>query len=111
MLDLGDYFDLTGECLRLGLGCFSVINGTRVKDRAMAERMIAEGPSEITVSLNSQDAEVHDRTRGVTGAFDMAVRALRLLVAAREASADRKPRVYAMAVVCEETYRELEAFL
>ncbi len=37
----------------------------------MADRMILEGPSEITVSLNSYGAEVHDRTRGVSGAFNM----------------------------------------
>lgn len=109
MLDLENYFFLTTGCARLGLRCLAVTNGTVVRDARLAERVIQDGPSEITVSLNSHREQVHDRTRGVPGAFRMAVGALRRLLAAREKLASSKP-VYAMAVVCEQNYRELDAF-
>jgi MoaA/NifB/PqqE/SkfB family radical SAM enzyme len=95
--------------------------------------MVSEGPAEITVSLNSHRAEVHDATRGVTGAYNKAVGALRLLLAERArqghgpalagpgapppggcAEAQNRdlagPRIYAMAVLCELNYRELDQF-
>ena len=52
---------------------------------------------------------MHDDTRGRSGSFDLAVGAIRLLLAARQRLGVRTP-VYAMAVVCERNYRELDAF-
>jgi MoaA/NifB/PqqE/SkfB family radical SAM enzyme len=110
MLDLEDYFGVTTECARVGLRCLSVINGTRVRDEAMAERMVREGPSEVSVSLDSRVEREHDRLRGVRGSFRMAVGALRLLVQARARHPERGTRVYAMALVHERNYRDLDAF-
>ncbi len=109
MLNPERYFPITRQCQMLALGCFSVINGTKVTDEAIAEQLIVEGPSEITVSLNSHRATVHDRTRGMMGSFDLATGALRLLLAARRRLRVAKP-IYAMAVICEQNYRELDAF-
>jgi MoaA/NifB/PqqE/SkfB family radical SAM enzyme len=109
MLDLEEYFSVTNRCIRSGLGCFSVVNGTQIEGSPMADRMIREGPSEITVSLNSHRAEVHDASRGMRGSFDAAVRALRLLLASRARLGSARP-IHAMAVVCELNYRELEVF-
>jgi MoaA/NifB/PqqE/SkfB family radical SAM enzyme len=107
MLDPDEYFAVSATCRSLGLRCFSVINGTRVATAEAAARMVREGPSEVTVSLNSHRADVHDWTRGAQGSFHSAVRALRLLLEAR--SSQPVPRVYAMAVVAEFNYRELDA--
>jgi MoaA/NifB/PqqE/SkfB family radical SAM enzyme len=109
MLNPERYFAVTRQCHELGLGCLSVINGTKVTDQTVAEQMIFEGPSEITVSLNSHLPEVHDRSRGMIGSFDLATGAIRLLLAARQHLGVHKP-VYAMAVVSELNYRELDAF-
>ena len=109
MLDPDLYFLVARETARLGLRFFSVVNGTCIGDEAVAERMISEGPTEITVSLDSHRREVHDRARGTEGSFDAAVRALRLLVAARARARSEKP-VYAMTIVCERNYRELDGF-
>lgn len=109
MLDLDRYFAVTAKCAETGLRCFSVINGTRVTTAAMADRMIQEGPSEISVSLNSHRREVHDETRGVAGSFDKAVGALRLLLEARKYHGS-DTKIFAMALVCERNYRELDAF-
>jgi MoaA/NifB/PqqE/SkfB family radical SAM enzyme len=109
MLDLEDYFAIAGECRTLGLRCLSVINGTRVRDPERADRMILAGPHEISVSLNSHRAELHDRTRGVPGAFAKAVKALRLLLEAR-ARHGAPTRIYAMGLIFDENYRDLDAF-
>lgn len=109
MLDYDDYFFASRYCQSLGLRCFSVVNGTRIQNSGVAEQMIREGPSEITISLNSHLPEVHDRTRGAVGSHAKAATALRLLLAARERLGSAKP-IYAMAVVCEQNYRELDLF-
>jgi len=109
MLNPARFFPITRRCQELGLGCFAVINGTKVTDDAIAERMIHEGPSEITVSLNSHLPNVHDRTRGMIGSFDLATGAIRLMLAARNRLDLEKP-IYAMAVVCEPNYRDLDPF-
>ncbi len=110
MLSLHRYFDIVGNARAHGLRSLSVINGTRVRGMAMARRMIAEGPDEISISLNSHRADLHDRTRGVEGAFAKAVAALRLLLAARREMPDSRTRIYVMGLVFDENYRELEAF-
>lgn len=109
MLDLEDYFDVSRTCRALGLTCISVVNGTRIRDTAMADRMMREGPQEISVSLNSHRAALHDRTRGVDGAFEKATSAIRLLVEARN-RLGMPTKVYAMGLVFDENHRELEEF-
>ena len=109
MLDLDRYFAVTVQCRQLDLRCCSVINGTRIGSIDMASRMMSEGPTEITVSLNSHHPGLHDETRGVKGSFAMAVRALRLLVQAR-CSGENDAKIFAMAVIFERNYRELDAF-
>jgi len=110
MLDLDDYFDLCNQCRVLGLTCLSVVNGTRIRSAAMAERMILEGPHEISVSLNSQNPQLHDETRGVEGAFNKAVTALRLLVDARRRLKESKTKIYVMGLIFDQNYRDLEGF-
>jgi len=110
MLDIETYFGLMRECRRLGLTAISVVNGTRIQAAAMADQMIAEGPHEISISLNSHRRDLHDRTRGVDGAFDKAVHALRLLLAARAKAGAEATRIYVMGLVFDESYRELENF-
>ena len=109
MLDVEDYFDLTKTARGLGLRMFSVINGTRVHTSKRAEQMVLEGPTEITVSLDSHIAAEHDRLRGVKGSWEVAVRALRLLLEARK-KLETSTRIYAMTIVCESNWRELESF-
>ncbi len=109
MLDVEDYFAAMRGAQDRGLKAFSVINGTKVSTEAMADRMMDEGPSEITVSLDGHTPEINDKHRGVKGAFRAATRALRLLLEARQRSGIAKP-IYAMTIVCEDTWRHLDAF-
>ncbi|HEX2964930.1 MAG TPA: radical SAM protein [Syntrophorhabdaceae bacterium] len=109
LLDPDRYFAVTGEARRCGLRSYSVTNGTCVTNEANAARLLHEGPAELTVSLNSHRPDVHDDTRGVSGSHAKAVRALRLLLDARSRYNLETP-IYAMAVICERNYRDLDAF-
>ncbi|MBV9332208.1 MAG: radical SAM protein, partial [Alphaproteobacteria bacterium] len=110
MLDLGGFFGLSKMARDNGLRCLAVVNGTRIRSPAMAERMIVDGPNEISVSLNSHRAELHDETRGVEGAFEKAVCALKLMLAARRKHPGSKTGIHAMGLIFDENYREIEDF-
>jgi MoaA/NifB/PqqE/SkfB family radical SAM enzyme len=110
MLELETYFGLMRQCRTLGLTALSVVNGTRIQTPEMADRMIAEGPHEISVSLNSHRRELHDRSRGANGAFDKAIKALRLLLEARAQVPNSTSKIYVMGLIFDENYRELEDF-
>jgi MoaA/NifB/PqqE/SkfB family radical SAM enzyme len=110
MLHLDRFFDVIRRGRERGLRSLAVVNGTRIRNAAMARRMILEGPDEVSISLNSHTAELHDRTRGVAGAFKKAVGALRLLLAARREIGASNTRIHAMGLIFDENYRDMEAF-
>ena len=49
MLDLEEYFALVSAAHDQGLRVLSVVNGTRIRRPEMAERLIMEGPDEISI--------------------------------------------------------------
>jgi len=106
MLDLGDYFEIARLARVNGLRFFSVSNGSMV-DEALAERIIAEGPDEITISLDGLQ-ETHDHARGTPGSFEQVMRALRLSVKFRNRAGSPK-RIYAMTILCERNLPDLDA--
>jgi MoaA/NifB/PqqE/SkfB family radical SAM enzyme len=110
MLDLDDYFDLCRGARDRGINVMSVINGTRIRRAEMAERLIKEGPHEISISLNSHIPELHDETRGVKGAFTKAVQALRLLVEAKRRLGAVNTRIYVMGLVFGRNYEVIDGF-
>jgi len=110
MLDLEDYFSLTKACRQHGVRALSVVNGTRIRNAAVAERVMREGPHEISISLNSPDEKQHDETRGVRGAFRKAVNALRLMIEARERLGAHSTKIYVMGLVFGSNYRSIDKF-
>jgi MoaA/NifB/PqqE/SkfB family radical SAM enzyme len=110
MLDLEEYFSICRDGRNNGLRVLSVVNGTRIRSSAMADRLVREGPHDISISLNAHRADLHDRTRGVKGAFAKAVAALRLLVQARDRNPDAGARIYVMGLVYGSNYGEIDAF-
>ena len=109
MLDLEDYFSLTRACRENGVRALSVVNGTRIRNASVAERVMLEGPHEISISLNSPDQAQHDETRGVRGAFKKAVNALRLLIEARE-RVGASTKIYVMGLIFGGNYRSIDRF-
>ncbi len=110
MLNPERFYPVANTCKRLGLNCLAVVNGTMITTSETAEKVINEGVTEIVVSLNSHIAEIHDYTRGVVGSFDTATNAVRLLLDARIRLNVPDIQVYVSGIVCEQNYRELDAF-
>ena len=52
-----------------------VSNGSFI-DKALARQIVASGLDGLTLSLNSMVPEIHNRTRGTSGAFDEVMRAI-----------------------------------
>lgn len=110
MLELNEYFSMCKDARDNGLRVLSVVNGTRIRNADMANRMVLEGPHEISISLNSHDPNLHNRTRGVRTAFDKAVTALRLLVEARDRHPHTKTRIVVMGLIFKSNYQDIDGF-
>lgn len=109
-LDLEELLAIAGGCRRVGLPLVALSNGSRIRDEATAERLVGSGLTTIAISLDSHRAELHDYTRGVEGAFDETVRAIRLLVDAARRSAPAVS-VQTAAVLFRENLPELPAYV
>ncbi len=110
MLNLDAYFGLCRTVRDAGLRMLSVVNGTRIRTSQMAERMVLAGPHEISVSLNAPSSFEHDRTRGISGAFGQATRAIKLLLEARERLGATDTRVYVMGLIYASNHRLIPQF-
>lgn len=110
MLDPDLFYLITTECRRLGLRCLSVVNGSGVVSPASADRMIAEGPAEISISLDSHIESDNDNLRGLPGAFRIATTAVRQLIAARSRAPGSPTKIYVMGLICQRNWRDLDGF-
>jgi MoaA/NifB/PqqE/SkfB family radical SAM enzyme len=107
MLDVNTYFRVCYVAHDLGLRVLSVVNGTMIASDAAAERVVLSGPDEISISLDGPNAEIHDRLRGRKGSFEIATKAVKLLLEARKARPGML-KVYVMGLLTASTYRHLE---
>ena len=110
LLDMDDYFFVTTTCRELGLRAYFATNGSLINENSIAERLILEGAHEISVSLDSHLPALHDELRGSAGSFEKAVKAIRLLLEARERLKARDTRIYIMGLIHESNYLDLEDF-
>ena len=110
MLNMEEWFDLTAHARRNGLRILSVTHGGFIQTLEMAERVIVDGPDEVSISLDSPNPDVHDRMRGVPGSFDRAVNALRLLLEARAQHPKLNRTIIAVGLVGKSVYEKMEAF-
>jgi pyruvate-formate lyase-activating enzyme len=108
-LDAYDYFGLTRYCRDLGMPCLSVTNGSTILNGKDARKMLIDGPSEITVSLDSPDEATHDFMRGVKGSYKKVLETVTLLVNERK-NLGVKNRIYVMGLIGEHDYRKLDEF-
>jgi MoaA/NifB/PqqE/SkfB family radical SAM enzyme len=108
-LDLEDYFAFSSYCRSLSLRCLSVTNGSAITNESIANRFILEGPSEISVSLDSPLEDINDKLRGVKGAFKIATGAVKLLINSRK-NLNAKTKIYVMGLISEVSYRDLDTF-
>jgi MoaA/NifB/PqqE/SkfB family radical SAM enzyme len=90
-----DAEDLLAYGARLGMHMHLNTNGYRVADAA--RDLLRTGLRSVNVSLDGATAREHDRARGRSGAFDMALDAIRALREARDTRA--RPRITAVTVL------------
>lgn len=60
-------------------------NGSMI-DRAFADKIISSGISNVNLSLDGPDAEIHDACRGFPGSFDKVMKAINFLSAGKNLS-------------------------
>lgn len=70
-----DILDIIRFAADLGIMTTIVSNGSFI-DGPLARRIVASGLDGLTISLNSMNPEVHNKTRGTNAAFDDVMRAL-----------------------------------
>lgn len=73
-----DIFDLVAHARRIGLFTRITTNGSLLTRKVVAKLKQA-GLNQCGVSIDSADADTHDRLRGLPGAFERAIQGLRLL--------------------------------
>ena len=73
-----DLIDLIKYCKSKTLRSFTVSNGFLIGED-LANEIVLSGLDLLAISIDGPNSEVHDRIRGVKGAFDHAVRAIRLI--------------------------------
>lgn len=100
------YLPICRHARARGLRVLSVTSGITVLNEKVAENLIAHGPHEITISLDSPVEADHDRLRGVPDSFKQACRAVELLAQARDALG--QGCVYVMALITRHTVPLLE---
>lgn len=109
MLDMDEYIFMSRTARDIGLRVLSVVNGTRVNTKEIAENVILNGPHEISISFDDCRESKHDELRGVKNSFKRAEKAVRLLVDARDRlGADNK--IIVMGLIHSKNYERIDEF-
>ncbi|MGC8928259.1 MAG: radical SAM protein [Myxococcota bacterium] len=74
-----EFFEITNYIKRLNMRSACVTNGYNFEDD-ICRRMIKEGPTYLTISLDSHIPEIHNRLRGREDAFDKTISTIKRLV-------------------------------
>ena len=72
-----DIFEIAGHGTNLGLRMVMAVNGTLITEE-IAPKMVDAGIKRISVSFDGATGSVHDNFRGVMGAFESALRGIRV---------------------------------
>ncbi|MFA5119260.1 MAG: radical SAM protein [Candidatus Omnitrophota bacterium] len=105
-----DIFEIIACAVSLGIRLELVSNGSQIKDRGIARKIIRSGLSNIAVSLDGASAGVHDAIRGVPGAFEAALEALSLL-SEEKRSYPAGPQISVWTTIMKENVGELSGII
>ena len=70
-----DVFQLAQKASDLGLRVVLATNGTMIDD-VIAKNIVSSGIKRVSISLDGPDARSHDNFRGVSGAFNQAIKGI-----------------------------------
>jgi MoaA/NifB/PqqE/SkfB family radical SAM enzyme/glycosyltransferase involved in cell wall biosynthesis len=96
-MDMPELLAIAAACKQARLRCLITTNGSYITDPEIAKSIALSGLTWVTVSLDSHIPELHRYTRGVDGAYEDAMRAIRLLVEARD---KYNPRDFVVTTAC-----------
>jgi MoaA/NifB/PqqE/SkfB family radical SAM enzyme len=102
-----DLFDLLSYTKGLGMIAHLNSNGFLL-DEERARKIVELKVDSVNISVDGCLASTHDRIRGVTGAHERAVAAVRRLASTREEARSKEPRLKVVCVVQEENACEIE---
>ncbi len=102
----GDIFEIIDYAVSLGVKTELVSNGSLIQDAEMASRVMASGLQNIAISLDGVHPQTHDFIRGVKGAHEKAVTALRHLSREKKAR-PHGPQISVWTTIMKENIEEL----
>jgi MoaA/NifB/PqqE/SkfB family radical SAM enzyme len=104
-----DLFELLRRTRERGMFAHLNTNGTLL-DEEKVQGLLDAGVESLNISLDGASAATHDRIRGVAGAFDRTVEAVRRVQRARQ-ERGAPLRLKVVAVLSEQNIGEVESFL
>ncbi len=100
-----------GHATALGFGTSTVTNGMPLVERRVRD-LLRSGLQYISFSIDSPIPEVHDRIRGLDGAFEKTVRAIQLLQTMKKTrqqdTGQEHPVIMVICVVSRDNFREID---
>ena len=91
-----------------GLHCLIITNGTLLPE--LAGGLVEAGLDELNVSVDGP-GELHDRIRGLPGAFDKISRGIGLINAAKSQRKQNKPLINIQCTINRHNYQRLDEFI
>lgn len=108
-LDRDLFFEVCRIGRRKNLKVLTITNGSRITTVEEATRLVLDGPDELSISLDGPTEALHDKHRGTKGAFERAIRAIRLVVKARNLH-NTPTKIYVIGLLAASTSRLLREF-
>ena len=107
MLEYARYIGVCQAVRRSGLRVFNATNGYGIHTAERASDLLLRGPHEFTISLDSHLPDVHDEIRGKKGSYEVAVGAVKRMVAARQSLGLLESKVFVMVLLTSVTFDHL----
>ncbi|MCX7959546.1 MAG: radical SAM protein [Deltaproteobacteria bacterium] len=105
-----DFFEICRYLREKNLKSACVTNGYDFDERICA-RLIKEGPTYITVSLDSHLPEIHNRLRGKSDAFEKTLGTIRRLVEFKNNATDTATEITVTTIIFDENIRHLADYV
>jgi radical SAM protein with 4Fe4S-binding SPASM domain len=100
-----DIFEIIAHIKALGSECILLSNGMGI-DRKKARDLVLSSPNVVKLSVDGV-GEVHDRVRGVDGAFESLLESIENIKAAKAALGSHLPELHAAATISSLNYFQL----
>jgi MoaA/NifB/PqqE/SkfB family radical SAM enzyme len=101
-----DFLDIVTYSKYKNMHCFTISNGYLISED-LARSIVLSGIDVIGISLDAANRELHDGIRGVKGAFDHAVKAIRLIKKMKEKYVTNTPEVFINCTVVSTNFMTL----